>query len=86
MQRHGHSQCGPTLNHFRATMAPVLACKHLELANLTTQSTAWGTGSKLLGERVNKAFLRDTLQVPQSTCIARMMSELGAVPLIHSCA
>ncbi len=44
----------------------------------------WGTGSALLGEAVHKAFLRDTLQVPQSTTVVLMTSEVGAKPLAHA--
>jgi hypothetical protein len=54
--------------------------------SIGTQACAWGTGSALLGESVHKAFLRDTLQVPQSTTctVVLMMSEVGARPLAQA--
>jgi hypothetical protein len=77
-------------NLFRALVAPVLAYGSevwsvYELASSTTQGPPLGTDNKLLGERVHKAFLRDTLQVPatMATCTAMLMSEVGAVPLAH---
>ena len=76
-------------NLFRSLVAPVLAygCEVwsvYELARVTTQASAWGMGSKLLGEKAHKAFLRDTLQVPQSACTAMVMSEVGASPMLHA--
>jgi hypothetical protein len=76
-------------NLFRSLVAPVLAygCEVwgvYALASIGTQACAWGTGSALLGESVHKAFLRDTLQVPQSTTTVLMMSEVGTKPLAHA--
>ncbi len=76
-------------NLFRTLVATVLAygCEVwsvYELARIATQESAWGVGSKLLGENVHKAFLRDTLQVPKSACVILMMTEVGAVPLMHA--
>lgn len=76
-------------NLFRTLVAPVLAygCEVWSvytLASVGTQANAWGVGSALLGEAVHKAFLRDTLQVPLSTTIVMMMSEVGATPLLHA--
>jgi hypothetical protein len=75
-------------NLFRSLVATVLAygCEVwsvYELARIATQESAWGMGSKLLGENVHKTFLRDTLQVPKSACIVLMMSEVGAAPMMH---
>jgi hypothetical protein len=76
-------------NLFRSLVAPVLAygCEVWDvyaLASIGTQACAWGTGSALLGESVHKAFLRDTLQVSQSTTTVLMMSEVGTKPLAHA--
>ena len=76
-------------NLFRSLVAPVLAygCEvwgAYTLAHVGTQANAWGVGRALPGESVHKAFLRDTLQVPQSATVVMMMSEVGATPLLHA--
>ena len=76
-------------NLFRSMVATVLAygCEvwgAYTLAHVGTQANAWGVGRALPGESVHKAFLRDTLQVPQSATVVMMMSEVGAKPLLHA--
>ncbi len=44
----------------------------------------WGTDRALLGESVQKAFVRGTLQVPLSTTVVLMKSEVGTKPLVHA--
>jgi hypothetical protein len=78
---------------FQSLVVPVLSygCEVwsvYSLARISTQAYAWGmgTGRKAVakGEAVHKTFLRDTLQVPRSTSIAMMMSEVGTSPLMHA--
>jgi hypothetical protein len=76
-------------NLFLSIVAPVLSygCEvwgAYALANIGSQANAWGTGSALHGESVHKAFLRDTLQLPQSATLVMMMSEVGAKPMAHA--
>jgi uncharacterized membrane protein YedE/YeeE len=76
-------------NPFCSLVAPVLAygCEvwsAYTLASIITQASAWGVGSALIGKSVHTAFLRDTLQVPQSATVVIMMSEVGATPLLHA--
>jgi hypothetical protein len=81
------SQCGHPLQC--TLVAPVLAygCEVwgvYALASIGTQACEWGTDRALLGESVQKAFVRGTLQVPLSTTVVLMKSEVGTKPLVHA--
>jgi hypothetical protein len=80
---------GPVCKIHPSLVAPVLSygCEVwglYALASIGTQTCAWGAGNALLGESVQKAFLRDSLRVSQSATVVLMMNEVGNRPLAHA--